>query len=190
MVEMMHNMTFAEIKIGDSATLTRTCSMKDVELFGVATGDLNPTHYSAESAEKFAHHRKVLAHSMWGGSLLSALLGNELPGPGTVYRSQDIEFETPVEVGDSVTVTVTVTEKSAPTTVVFDCLAVNQKGETLFTGRARVQAPLEKVIQPRMELQEVALRRRHHVFEDIIARCADLAPISVAVCHPCDQVSL
>jgi phosphate acetyltransferase len=187
---MIHNRTFAEIKIGDSATFTRTCSMQDVELFGVATGDVNPTHYSVESAEKFANHRKVVAHSMWGGSLLSALLGNELPGPGTMYRSQDIEFLKPVEVGDEVTVSVTVVEMIPPADVVMDCKGTNQKGETLFTGRARVMAPLEKVSQPRMELQEVSLRRRHHVFEDIIAKCAPLAPISVAVCHPCDQVSL
>ncbi|MBI3444659.1 MAG: bifunctional enoyl-CoA hydratase/phosphate acetyltransferase [Magnetospirillum sp.] len=190
MVEMMENRTFAEIKVGDSANLVRTCSMKDVELFGVATGDLNPTHYSVESAERFAHHRKVVAHSMWGGSLLSALLGNELPGPGTVYRSQDLVFSGAVEVGDTLTVTVTVTEKIGPEDIILDCLGTNQKGETIFSGRARVAAPTEKLVLPRLELNEVSLRRRHHVFEDIIARCAPLAPISVAVCHPCDQVSL
>lgn len=190
MVEMMENRTFAEIKVGDSASLTRTCSMKDVELFGVATGDLNPTHYSVESAEKFVHHRRVVAHSMWGGSLLSALLGNELPGPGTVYRSQNLDFSGAVEVGDTLTVTIVVADKAGPADIVFDCKGVNQKGETVFSGRAVVAAPTEKLVLPRMELNEVALRRRHHVFEDIIARCADLAPISVAVCHPCDQVSL
>ncbi|CAA7617285.1 Phosphotransacetylase [Candidatus Terasakiella magnetica] len=190
MVEMMHNRTFDEICVGDTASLNRSCTMKDVELFGVATGDLNPTHYSVESAERFAHQRKVVAHSMWGGSLLSALLGNELPGPGTVYRGQEITFLTPVEVGDTLTVSVVVVEKTPPSSVTLDCKAVNQKGETVFTGCANVLAPSEKVVQPRMELSEVALRRRHHVFEDIIARCADIAPISVAVCHPCDQVSL
>ncbi|WP_040475563.1 bifunctional enoyl-CoA hydratase/phosphate acetyltransferase [Paramagnetospirillum caucaseum] len=190
MVEMMENRTFAEIKVGDTASLTRTCSMKDVELFGVATGDLNPTHYSVESAEKFANHRKVVAHSMWGGSLLSALLGNELPGPGTVYRSQNLAFSGAVEVGDTLTVSVRVVEKIAPLDIVLDCMGVNQRGETVFSGQARVAAPTEKLVLPRLELNEVSLRRRHHVFEDIIARCAVLAPISVAVCHPCDQVSL
>jgi phosphate acetyltransferase len=190
MVEMIRNRTFAEIKVGDSASLSRTCSMKDVELFGVATGDLNPTHYSIESAERFAKHRKVVAHSMWGGSLLSALLGNELPGPGTVYRSQDLDFTASVDVGDTITVSITVTEMTPPDAITFDCRAVNQRDETVFTGRARVAAPQEKVEQPRMELSEVALHRRHHVFEDIIARCSELPPISVAVCHPCDQVSL
>lgn len=190
MVEMMENRTWEEIKVGDSASLTRTCRMEDVELFGVATGDLNPTHYSAEQAQQLASHRKVLAHSMWGGSLLSALLGNELPGPGTVYKSQDFEFARAVEVGDTLTVTITVQEKSPPNLVTFLSTAVNQKGETVFMGSAEVFAPTVKVVQPKMELHEVSLRRRHHVFEDIIERCGPLDPISVAVCHPCDQVSL
>lgn len=190
MVEMMENRTWDEISVGDSATLTRTCRMEDVELFGVATGDHNPTHYLAEQAQQLAHHRKVLAHSMWGGSLVSALLGNELPGPGTIYKSQDFDFVQAVEVGDTLTLTIKVVEKNAPNLLTFNCLAVNQKGETIFQGHASVYAPTVKVMQPKMELHEVSLRRRHHVFEDIIERCAPLAPISVAVCHPCDQVSL
>ncbi|CAA7625917.1 bifunctional enoyl-CoA hydratase/phosphate acetyltransferase [Magnetospirillum sp. UT-4] len=190
MAEMMENRTWDEIRVGDTATLTRNCRMEDVELFGVATGDLNPTHYQAEQAQQFAHHRKVVAHSMWGGSLVSALLGNELPGPGTVYKNQDFEFLCPVEVGDTITVTVKATDKAPPNEITFDCLAVNQNGDTVFRGLARVYAPTVKVVQPRMELHEVSLRRRAHVFEDIIARCATLEPISVAVCHPCDQVSL
>ncbi|MBC7952971.1 MAG: bifunctional enoyl-CoA hydratase/phosphate acetyltransferase [Rhodospirillaceae bacterium] len=187
---MMENRTWDEISVGDSATLTRTCRMEDVELFGVATGDHNPTHYLAEQAQQLAHHRKVLAHSMWGGSLVSALLGNELPGPGTIYKSQDFDFIQAVEVGDTLTLTVTVVEKNAPNLLSFNCVAVNQKAETVFQGHASVYAPTVKVMQPKMELHEVSLRRRHHVFEDIIERCAPLAPISVAVCHPCDPVSL
>jgi phosphate acetyltransferase len=190
MVEMLENRTWDEIKIGDRATLTRTCRMEDVELFGVSTGDLNPTHYSAEQAESLAHHRKVLAHSLWGGSLLSAILGNELPGPGTIYRGQDFEFIQPVEVGDTLTLTIVAKDKIPPSEVVFDCDAVNQRGEQVYRGLARVLAPTTKVRQPKTQLHEVSLRRRHHVFEDLVERCKALEPISVAVCHPCDQVSL
>ena len=190
MVEMIENRTWDEIGLGDSASLTRTCRVEDVEVFGIATGDFNPTHYTAADAEQLAHHPRVLAQSLWGGSLLSALLGNELPGPGTVYRNQEFEFHQPVEVGDTLTVSIVVVEKTPPNDVVFDCTAVNQRGEAVFRGRARVAAPTIKVAQPRVVLHEVRLRRRHHVFEDLIARCAPLEPISVAVCHPCDQVSL
>lgn len=190
MVEMIENRTWEEIKVGDSASLTRTCRMEDVELFGVATGDMNPTHYSAEQASQLAGYRKVLAHSMWGGSLLSALLGSELPGPGTVYKSQDFQFLRAVEVGDTLTVSITAVEKLPPNVIGFSCSAVNQKEEIVFQGSAHVFAPTVKAVQPKAELHEISLRRRHHVFEDIIERCSSLAPISVAVCHPCDQVSL
>lgn len=190
MPEMMENKTFEEIRVGDTASLTRACEKDDVELFGVAVGALNPTHYSPEVAEQFCLGGKPKAHSMWGASLLSALFGNELPGPGTTYRSQEITFLAPINVGDTVTVTVTVTERVPPQDVVFDCLAVKQSGETIFTGRARVVAPTVKFLQPRIELNEASLHRRHHVFEEIILSCAGMAPISVAVCHPCDQVSL
>ena len=190
MADMMENRTFDEIRVGDSATLTRTCQKDDVELFGVAVGALNPIHFSPEVAEKFSLGGKVKAHSMWGASLLSALFGNELPGPGAAYCSQDISFLTPINIGDTVTVTVTVAELVPPQDVVFDCLAVKQTGETVFTGRARVAAPTVKFVQPRIQLHEARLHRAHHVFEDIILSCAGMEPVSVAVCHPCDQVSL
>ncbi len=190
MVEMLENRTFDEIAIGDSATLVRTCRPEDVELFGVATGDLNPTHFSVEHAEQLVQHRTVIAHSLWGGSLLSALLGNELPGPGTIYKSQEYQFRRAVEVGDTVTVTITARQKVPPNEVLFDCRATIQDGTEVFTGKAWVFAPTVKVVQPKVELHEVSLRRRHHVFEDIIERCARLEPIRVAVCHPCDEVSL
>jgi len=190
MVEMVENKTFAEIRIGDVAQLTRTCTPRDVELFGIAVGDLNPTHYNVESAEQLINSRTLLAQSMWGGSLLSALFGNELPGPGTVYRGQDLEFVTPVEIGDTLTVSVTVTRMVAPDDVYFDCRIDNQRGETVLRGTARVAAPTVKTKQPRIELKEASLRRPHYVFEDIIERCAGFEPVSVAVCHPCDAVSL
>ena len=190
MADMLENRTWDEIKVGDSRCLTRTCQMEDIELFGVATGDFNPTHYLATDAEALAKHRKIVAHSMWGGSLLSAMLGNELPGPGTIYKSQNLDFINPVEVGDTLTLTITVTEKTPPNEVVFDCKAVNQRQETVYVGRATVYAPTVKVVQPRILLHEVSLRNRHHVFEDLIERCKPMAPITVAVCHPCDQVSL
>jgi phosphate acetyltransferase len=190
MTEMMENRTYDEIRVGDTAALTRTCRAEDVELFGVAIGDMNPTHYSADYAEQYSKHHKAMAHSMWGGSLLSALLGNELPGPGTIYCGQQLEFLAPVEVGDTLTITITISEKVPPSDVVLSCGAVNQNGETVFAGEARVTAPTIKTVLPKIQLQEASLHRRHTVFEDLIARCKDLAPISVAVCHPCDKVSL
>jgi phosphate acetyltransferase len=185
---IIENKTYDEIAIGQSAQLQRTLTNDDIVLFGVMSGDANPTHYKAEDDSR--QHR-VVGHGMWGASLLSALLGNELPGSGTVYKSQNLNFQAAVTLGDTLTVTITVREKNPlDLSVTFDCEAVNQKNEPVFTGVAVVIAPTEKRREERLTLPEFKLSRGHHVFESLIERCANLRPVSVAVCHPCDEVSL
>ncbi len=186
---IIENKTFDEIAIGQSAQLTRTLTDEDIVLFGVMSGDANPTHFQLQEAE--SHRHRVVGHGMWGASLISALLGNELPGAGTVYKSQALDFHAPVALGDTLTVSITVREKNtADRSVVFDCRAENQRGDTVFSGNATVYAPTEKLRQERMALPEVKVSRGHHVFENLIHRCAELPPVSMAVCHPCDEVSL
>jgi len=186
---IIENKTYDEISVGQSAKLERTLTHDDIVLFGVMSGDANPTHFKLEDGNSRKH--RVVGHGMWGASLISALLGNELPGSGTVYKSQSLDFKTTVTLGDTLTVTITVKSKNdADKTVVFDCIAVNQKAETVFTGLASVFAPLAKESQERMTLPEFKVSRGHHVFENLIARCTDLKPVSVAVCYPCDEVSL
>ena len=187
MVEIS-NKTFDEIAIGQHASLQRTLTTDDIAMFSAMSGDTNPAHYDAEHTSR--RHR-ITGHSMWGVSLISALLGNDLPGAGTVYKRQDISFRSTVEVGDTLTVAITATGKDpADHSVAFDCRAVNQRGETVFTGTAEVVAPVERRRTPRVEVPEMRLARHHHVFEDMIARCHDRVPVKTAVCHPCDEVSL
>ncbi|RAI45958.1 MaoC/PaaZ C-terminal domain-containing protein [Rhodoplanes roseus] len=139
----IENTTFDEMKVGQSARLTRTLTVEDIYLFGVLTGDANPTHYDDLGNE--ARGQRVRGHAMWGAALVSALLGNELPGSGTVYKKQTIEFVAPVMLGDTLTVTITVVElDAAGGTVTFDCKGINQKGDAAFTGIAVVEAPTEK----------------------------------------------
>ncbi len=186
---IIENKTFDEIAIGQTAQLTRTLTDEDIVLFGVMSGDANPTHFRLDVTG--THRHQVVGHGMWGASLISALLGNDLPGAGTVYKSQALEFATPVALGDTLTVSIKVREKhSEDKTVVFDCRAVNQKCETVFSGTATVYAPAEKQRQERMALPEVKVSRGHHVFESLVERCSELQAISMAVCHPCDEVSL
>ena len=119
--ETIENRTFDEIQIGDSATLTRTLSEQDINLFAAASGDLNPTHLDSAYMKK-SGRGGVVGHSLWGGALISSLLGNVLPGPGTVYRRQDLRFLRPVFVGDTASVTITVTDKKPKdNSVAFDC---------------------------------------------------------------------
>lgn len=187
--DVIENRTFDEISIGESASVTRTLSKDDIALFAIMSGDVNPAHLDERYAESSMFHQ-IVGHSMWGGALISALLGTRLPGPGTIYLGQDLRFCKPVGLGDTVTVTVTAKEKRPEKhVVVFDCHCANQAGEEVITGTAVTMAPIEKIRRPRIALPEVQLRR-HDRYQELIDRCTDLAPIPTAVVHPCDRVSL
>ena len=101
----IENRTFDELKIGDTASLARTLTPKDIQLFAAMSGDANPAHVDPEFAKSDMFH-KIVAHGMWGGALISTVLGTELPGPGTIYLGQTLRFRRPVGLGDVVTVTV------------------------------------------------------------------------------------
>ncbi|GAW34900.1 phosphate acetyltransferase [Roseovarius sp. A-2] len=189
-MQFIENKTFDEIQIGDCAELTRTLKPEDIELFAVMSGDVNPAHVDAEYASSDMFH-KVIAHGMWGGALISAVLGTELPGPGTIYLNQNFSFRRPVGLGDTVTIRVSVAQKSAEHHhVTLDCVCTNQNGETVIEGQAEVIAPTEKVRRPRVALPEVHLHERGARFNDLIAATSSLAPVSTAVVHPCDALSL
>jgi phosphotransacetylase/acyl dehydratase len=186
---MIENRTFDEIAIGDSASATKTVTQQDIDLFAVVSGDMNPTHMDPAYAATDVFHR-VIAHGMLGAGLISMVLGTRLPGPGTIYLSQDLRFRRPVGIGDSVTATLTVTEKrQEPGEIVLDCQCTNQRGETVISGAAVVRAPTVKVRLPRMELPDVQLSR-HERFRCVLAEAARGPAMLTAVAHPCDAASL
>lgn len=186
---MIQNITFDEIQIGHSASLSRCLTASDIELFATVSGDVNPAHFQKDSAED-GLLQKVIGHGMWSASLISGVLGTQLPGPGTVYRGQDLKFLKPVELGDVVTATVTVIDKNPDGNLVtFDCVCTNGDGETIITGTATVCAPTKKVTLEAPELARVQVIR-HDGHEDLLAKCADIDPVPVAVVHPCDETSL
>ncbi len=189
-MDRIENRTFDEMKPGDSASLVRTLTHKDIELFAIMSGDVNPSHVDEEFAKSDMFHR-VVAHGMWGGSLISAVLGTELPGPGTVYIEQSLRFHRPVGLGDTITVTVTVKSKTAEKhRVIFDCRAANQRGEVVISGTAEVIAPTEKVSRERIVLPEVELKETGRRYRRLIEMTRGLAPIRTAVVHPVDTPSL
>ena len=91
----IENRTFDEIEVGDERSLERTLSWRDVELFAVMSGDINPAHVDEEYARSDRFHG-IVAHGMWGASLISTLLGTRLPGPGTIYLEQTLRFRHPI----------------------------------------------------------------------------------------------
>lgn len=151
------NVTFDEMAIGQSASLQRKLTRQDIQLFAVMSGDVNPAHVDPEYAEHSIFHG-VIGHGMWGGALISTVLGTQLPGPGTIYLKQSLKFSRPVTLGDTVTVSVTVKEKlPGKRRVVFDCVARNQRDEVVISGEAEVLAPAEKVHRHRVPMPVVHL---------------------------------
>ena len=186
---VLRNRTFDELAIGDTASLMRVVGRDDIDLFAAVSGDVNPAHLDAAfaSTDMFGH---VVAHGMWTGALVSAVLGAKLPGPGTIYLEQDIRFRRPVFPGDTITVTVTVKEKRpARRIVLLDTVATNQRGEEVLTGVATVIAPEKSIEWPRAELPEVRLRR-HDRYEEFVAEARGLPPIGAAIVHPCSREAI
>jgi len=158
MNKSMDNKTFNEIRIGDSASLQRTLTLKDIQLFAIVSGDINPAHLDEDYAQRDIFH-KIIAHGMWGGSLISTLLGTLLPGPGTIYLSQSFKFLRPVGIGDTITAHVTVTRKHPKRPIVtLDCCCVNQDTKKVIIGIAKVLAPTEKVHRPKPKLPRIEFK--------------------------------
>ena len=186
----IENRTFDEIDIGETASLARTLSREDIELFAVMSGDVNPAHLDEEYAHSDMFH-KIIAHGMWGAALISALLGTRLPGPGTIYLEQTLRFRRPVTLGDTITVSVTATAKDPERhRISFDCRCENQRGEGVIDGVAEVIAPTEKVRRPRVALPDVRLHEHRVLFRDLLLRAKTLEPVRMAVVHPVDRDSL
>ncbi len=125
-------------QVGDAATVQRTITERDIELFAEVTGDRNPVHLDDRFARRTRFGRRI-AHGMLGASLISAVLANELPGPGTIYLSQTLQFTAPIYLNDTVTVHVTVTKiREDKPIVTLETLCINQHGEIVIRGEAVV----------------------------------------------------
>ena len=127
-----------ELKPGMSASLSHTVTERDIQLFGEATGDMNPVHFDEEFARKTVFRGRV-AHGALSIGYISALLGTELPGNGSIFLSASIVFKLPVRIGDTVVTTATVREVNGRS-VVMDCVRkVDDK--LVLESEAHVLAP-------------------------------------------------
>ena len=131
---------FEDLSVGMVETLSKTIASSDVVGFAQLTGDRNPIHLSEHFAAKTSFGRRI-AHGLYTASLISAVLGTRLPGPGAVYRSQSLNFHAPVKIGDVVTVAVEVQELVAKGRQVRLACEALVDGAVVLDGEAVVSVP-------------------------------------------------
>lgn len=188
--DLMANVIFDDIQVGQTASQVRTLTNTDVKAFAAITGDANPAHLDADFADQTVFHG-VIAHGMLGGGLISMILGTKLPGPGTIYLKQDLHFVKPVKIGDTLTISVKVKSKDKiKKQVTLFCQIVNQHGLQVIYGDAVVVAPTEKIQHVQAKLPAMTMFDSAAQQAALLKKVKDLAPVKCAVVHPCDVASL
>src|SRR5690606_30094539 len=161
----------------------------DLYVFAHASGNLNPLHIPDIDWTGDGVIDEPVAPAMWIGSLISAVLGTVLPGPGTIYRSQSFDFIDRARIGDRLTVTVTVTAKEPDDRVRLATMVCRDDGSPITRGEAVVTAPRETIVFDPADLPGILIRRHQH-FDRLIARAAALPALPTAVVAPDDPHSL
>ena len=134
-------MTIHELRVGESASRSKTITETDVYLFAGITGDLNPAHVNEQTASLTPFGGRI-AHGILSAGLISAVLGMQFPGPGTIYLGQELKFTKPVRFCDTVTATCTVSELLPEKNIAkLDTICTNQRGEVVVKGMATVMPP-------------------------------------------------
>jgi 3-hydroxybutyryl-CoA dehydratase len=137
----MRGKTMDEINVGDAAQFSKTITESDVYLFARITGDLNPAHINEDYARN-TFFKSRIAHGVLAGGFISAVLGMQLPGPGTIYIRQELNFLAPMRFGDTITARVTVTEKlPEKNRLKLSTTCMNQEGMIVVDGEAVVSPP-------------------------------------------------
>ena len=136
--------TMEELNVGDTAEIQKTISETDVYLYAGITGDLNPAHLNEEYA-RGTFFKTRIAHGMLIAGLISTILGNKLPGPGTIYLHQSVDFLAPVRFGDTITARAEIVELDAKKSRArLKTTCMNQEGSLVLDGEALVSPPKAK----------------------------------------------
>jgi phosphotransacetylase/acyl dehydratase len=183
------NRTFDELKPGDSAELRRLITADDLDTFAAMSGNHNPLHLTDSDLDGDGTRERI-AQGMFVASLISAVLGTQLPGPGTIYRRQSLDFLARAHAGEELLCRVTVKEKHGTDRVVLDTLVLRTSDQTLIlAGEAEVVAPLQKVDLPSVEVPGLLVQRHRH-FESLLERARPLPALPTAVVCPTDENAL
>ncbi len=127
-------------QVGDRASFTKTMTEADVILFAGISGDLNPAHINDVYAKQSMFKGRIV-HGMLAGSLISTVLGTQLPGPGTIYLSQDLKFLKPVYLNDTLRATVEILEIREKGRTRLKTIVENQENVCVIEGEALVLLP-------------------------------------------------
>lgn len=151
MTLMLQTLYFEDLSVGLRDSFDKVVMASDVVGFAEVSGDRNPIHLSEHFAAKTPFKTRI-AHGLYTASLISALLGTRLPGPGAIYLSQSLNFRAPVKIGDTVTVAVEVVELIAEKNRARLSCECRVGDTVVLDGEALVKVP------SRAELESVELQ--------------------------------
>lgn len=186
----IENHIFDDLKPGDSAALRRLCTQDDLLVFANVSGNHNPMHIHDADGDGDGVPEAV-APGMFVGSLVAAVLGNLLPGAGTLFRSQSFVFHSRVHAGDELESRVTVTGKNESNCTVTLATEVRRISDDalVLSGSAEVEAPRRRLSYSSHDLPGLIVQRHRH-FEKLLKRAEPLAPLVTAVICPDEANSL
>ena len=135
--EILHGFYLEELKIGQTAIMSKTVTESDILSFAGVSGDNNPVHISEEFASKTIFRKRV-AHGFLTASFISSVIGTKLPGPGSIYVKQILEFLSPIYVGETVTIKVTVNNINLKKRRVTLKTICEKNGKKILDGEAEI----------------------------------------------------
>lgn len=184
---IIENRPLGRLQVGDVAELKRLCTGDDLLVFAAATGNHNPMHLPDADVDGDGRP-EAIASGIFLAAMISAVLGNRLPGPGTLYRSQNLRFLGVAHAGEELLARVRVVAIDGAEA----CLStevLRASGEVVVTGEAVVQAPTRDIRFDDADLPGLVVQRHRH-FKALIDRAKTLPPLDVAVAAPDDTPSL
>lgn len=185
---ILENHLFETLKLGDTASATRLCTADDLYIFAAATGNHNPMHLPGLDGDDDGQ-AEAMVPTAFAASLVTALLGTQLPGPGIVTLAQSYVFHTRAHAGDELVTKATVTGLDAGVVTLQAEVLREMDGAKILSGEVRVQAPAKAYRIDGSILPGLIVRRHQH-FEALLARAEPLAPMRTAVICPENAASL
>lgn len=180
----LSNTPWDELEVGMEAETTRVCRADDFFVFANITGNMNPKHFpKMKDLEGDDALQEPVAPAMWVSTLVASVLGNQLPGPGTLYKSHCVEFFERAHAGDELVIKVRVTDKLPDHVARMDCAVDTIDGKKLLRGKVEVFVPLERMDYQVGDIPGLIVQKYVH-FDKLLAEAEPLPPIKTAVVAP------